>query len=64
MAAAESPAQGDLLVAAPLFPGKSRGALVPFVCDQGLRLTLTYGDLQVAQYDFMCTSLPCDSGLP
>ena len=32
----------------------AEGDLVPLVCDQGLRLTLTYGDLQVAQYD-VCT---------
>ena len=51
MAATESPAQGDGLVAALVLSGKSRGDLVPLVCDQGLRLTLTYGDLHVAQYD-------------
>ena len=41
MAAAESPAQGDLFAIATLLPGRSIGDLGPFVCDQGLRLTRT-----------------------
>ena len=41
MAAAESPAQGDLFATALLLPGKSRRDPAPFVCDQGLRLTRT-----------------------
>ena len=49
MAAAESPAHGDLLANALLLPGTSRGDFGPIICDQGLQLTLTYGDLQTAQ---------------
>lgn len=55
MAAAESPAQGDLLATAPLL-GRSRGDLPPLLCDQGLRLSLTYGDLQRAHWEPLATA--------
>lgn len=41
MVAAESSAQGDLLAAALLLVGSSRGDRPPLPCDQGLRLILT-----------------------
>ena len=46
MAAPESPAQGDLLAELLLLPcSRCKGDLRLLPCDQGLRLTLTYGDL-------------------